>query len=31
MLHDFGDEKLFLDMHGVDPVKVLDDINRRIK
>jgi hypothetical protein len=30
-LHGFGDEKLFLDMHGLDPVKILDDINRRMK
>lgn len=26
-LHAFGDEKLFLDMHGLDPVKILDKIN----
>jgi hypothetical protein len=28
-LHGFGDEKLFLDMHGLDPVKILDEIKRR--
>jgi hypothetical protein len=29
-LHMFGDEKLFLDMYGVDPVKILDEIKRRM-
>lgn len=25
-LHMYGDEKLFLDMHGIDAVKIMDDI-----
>ncbi len=25
-LHSWGDEKLFLDMHGIDPVKMIQDV-----
>lgn len=30
-LHDFGSEKLFLDMYGLDAVSILDKINGGLK